>query len=356
MPTSKRAAKIPIIFLGTGASAPFDYPPTKPFVDALRARFPDATPLGNLFRSLLEVGIIDDVEHILEVADHFEEHRETRLRAFFSQMHLTFPKFKDCSYDELESLMLSLRNEIRTEIFRTYSWKPRIAPLLDLYDRLFSIFGSAVLDVFTTNYDRVIEEYCGQRGILCYDGFRHNERESVYEWDPSTLKRRMALSGETILWLHKLHGSLNWRRMTTGRVVRVNPEEPIGIGGEESYSENLLIYPAQKDVPESDPFRSLYDSFERRMSTSNLCVVLGFSFRDPYLNEVFADFLRREKTLLISLSPSASFDFDNLRPYLEPRHLSDMTWKGDNAVTLNAQFDPDGLKTMAEALAKARLR
>jgi hypothetical protein len=42
------------------------------------------------------------------------------------------------------------------------------------------------------------------------------------------------------------------------------------------------------------------------MKGASSCIVIGFSFRDEYLDVDFLDFLKREKTKLIVISPGAS--------------------------------------------------
>jgi hypothetical protein len=302
-----------VIFLGAGASAPFDYPPTEPFVEKLKRQIAGGEE-QNLLRAILGTRGVRDAEHIIQILDSILELREKPARAFFAGMNLHFSGYAGIRYDDFENIAANLLNRIRVEIFRTYSWKSAATAKFGLYTLFFSMFEEGILDVFTTNYDRTIEIYCRQPNTFhLYDGFVDDQISRTWRWDPSTLRERKLLLGESrLLRLYKLHGSLNWRK-TTGRppiVEQVPPEEPIGVGGEDSYAGNVLIYPGGKTEPTSKPFDWLYEAFRNKMKVAALCVAVGFSFRDPYLNEVFLEFLKRENTELISVSPTASHDME----------------------------------------------
>jgi hypothetical protein len=64
--------------------------------------------------------------------------------------------------------------------------------------------------------------------------------------------------------------------------------------------------------------------------------VIGFSFRDEYLNLAFAEFVERTKTKLIVVSPSATKNVhDNL---LRERSLELLRDKG-KLITINKPFE-----------------
>ena len=71
------------------------------------------------------------------------------------------------------------------------------------------------------------------------------------------------------------------------------------------YKENLLIYPGSKTPPEEEPFKTLYERFETHMREADKCLVIGFSFRDAYLNRIFRDFLRSGKKQLLVMSSTS---------------------------------------------------
>ena len=86
----------------------------------------------------------------------------------------------------------------------------------------------------------------------------------------------------------------------------------MGAGGEETYEDNLLIYPGGKDEPETEPFKEVFQRFKKSMQESNVCYVVGFSFRDDYLNKIFTEFLQRGNTELHCISNNASANVTTL--------------------------------------------
>lgn len=301
-----------IFFLGAGASAAFGYPTTGPFAQKLTNQIPNSTREGVLLQSIRSVPGVDDAEQVLEILDSIVELKNKPVRRYFENSSLSISGFGNILYREFEPLALSLRDRIRTEIFRTYSWQRGAGRGWGLYrDLFFSQLPprmSSVLEVFTTNYDRAVEEFCATlRNVQLIDGFAHDEKRRVWEWDPSILDTPLTdPRRESTLALYKLHGSLDWRKTIDGRIEQVRPEEPIGPGGARSFEENVLIYPGGKAQPISEPFRKLYEVFALRIGAVTRCLVIGFSFRDEYLNVGFTEFLERKNTTLIVISPSAT--------------------------------------------------
>lgn len=301
----------PILFLGAGASAPFGYPPTGPFAQELQDHIPNSTQEGVLLRSIGNVPGVQDAEQILEILDSIVDLEKSPIRRYFENSSLNIPILGGISYRDFAPLVQSLRDQIRREIFNTYSWKRVAEAGFGCYRDLFALLpmlDDPILEVFTTNYDRLIEEFCAaQENIRLVDGFTHVEKRRVWKWNPTiidTLTTR-GLSKEAIVALYKLHGSLNWRRTIDGVIEQVRPEEPIQAGGG-SFEENVLIYPGGKTQPILEPFRKLHETFADRMRTATTCLVIGFSFRDEYLNVGFSEFLERRGTMLIVVSPSAT--------------------------------------------------
>jgi hypothetical protein len=78
-----------------------------------------------------------------------------------------------------------------------------------------------------------------------------------------------------IVKLYKLHGSLDWRHENDA-VQEVAADEYVG--------RNVVIYPVRKPVMD-EPFKTLFELFERRLDESQVCVVIGSSLRDEHLRQ-----------------------------------------------------------------------
>jgi hypothetical protein len=146
------------------------------------------------------------------------------------------------------------------------------------------------LEVFTVNYDLLVETALEQLGVAYFDGFvgalHARFRTDLVEagpndpgeWLPSFLVR---------LW--KLHGSVHWAwEPGESNVVRR--------GGPVDAGEVAAIYPSDTKYDESRrvPFVVVQDRFRRALYTpESLVIVAGYSWRDAHLNELLIEAARR---------------------------------------------------------------
>jgi hypothetical protein len=88
-----------------------------------------------------------------------------------------------------------------------------------------------------------------------------------------------------------------------------------GKSSDPNIKDNLLIYPTLSPKSDSgEPFSTILKEFKTKMMDDvDVCIVIGFSFRDGYINEVFKDFANKDtrgKTRkIIVISPSAGQNF-----------------------------------------------
>lgn len=182
-----------------------------------------------------------------------------------------------------------------------------------LYDQLFGALRkhSKELHVFTSNYDRAIEEYCSkeERKCRCIYGFYFDQFSKRRRWDGKFLYP--IEEGFTNVYLCKLHGSLTWKKHKACGIVETGEERR---SSDANYLKNLLVYPtlSPKDGQEIEPYSTMREEFKSFMVVSDVCVVIGFSFRDEHLNAIFSDFYKRGKSIIV-VSPSADKNvFGNL--------------------------------------------
>jgi hypothetical protein len=144
------------------------------------------------------------------------------------------------------------------------------------------------LEVFTVNYDLLLERAFEQIGLGYFDGFVGNlegrfRADLVDAVDPTLPD---ALPG-TFVRLWKLHGSINWAVVTTGntrRIVRLGVPAPTGSAA--------AIYPSEEkyDASRRLPYVALMDRLRRALQQpESLTVICGYSFRDQHINEVIFD-------------------------------------------------------------------
>lgn len=152
------------------------------------------------------------------------------------------------------------------------------------------------LEVFTVNYDLLLETALESIGVPFFDGFVGTLRARFHtelvenvsgrdgEWMPAFLVR---------LW--KLHGSVNWVREQDKQIVRLG--QPVAEGSA------AAIYPSDTKYEESRrvPFVVLQDRFRRALhEPETLMLVAGYSFGDAHLNELMFDAaVRRERSEIV---------------------------------------------------------
>jgi hypothetical protein len=182
--------------------------------------------------------------------------------------------------------------------------------LKNFYQKLLEVIYPSSLNqkihIFTTNYDQSIEQYCTLIGIECLDGFKHDPVKKRYLWDKGYYEHYVTKNNTQKIYLYKLHGSLNWKFHKSLGIERTSVESFRNDG---NYSDNLLIYPAMsiKKEKKNDPYASIHQTFEQEMSKANGCIVIGYSFRDEDINEIFTKFLDSGKWM-IAISPNAESD------------------------------------------------
>ena len=156
------------------------------------------------------------------------------------------------------------------------------------YHRLASWIKAAERDypveVFTTNYDLLIEQALEDSDIPYFDGFAGALTPSfdVQAMEEDKLPPRWAR-----LW--KLHGSINWHR-DNGRIFRGVRE-----------GQSPVIHPSHLKYQESRrlPYLAMMDRLRKYLGQpSAVLIICGYSFRDQHVNDVIVQGLHSSKTTM----------------------------------------------------------
>jgi hypothetical protein len=166
-------------------------------------------------------------------------------------------------------------------------------------------------NVVTTNYDLVIENLRNANRQRPYHrGFKPDETSeekylAIDEFD----REDHQVTGIEYL---KLHGSIDWwLRKSDNRIVLRESPYTYGI---DTYPGQMMVYPIYEKYISKDPFFSLHSYFRKLLYYQDIYVVIGYSFRDPSINNAFADMLRkRAETRMIIINPA----FDSIRKNIE---------------------------------------
>jgi hypothetical protein len=139
------------------------------------------------------------------------------------------------------------------------------------------------LELFTVNYDLLLETALEALGVPYFDGFsgalRAQFRTEIVEADANASDGLPAF----LVRVWKLHGSVHWAWEDT---------EVVRLGAPVADQQPAAIYPSDAKYDESRrvPFVVLQDRFRRAMQhPETLMIVSGYSFRDDHLNEMLFD-------------------------------------------------------------------
>jgi hypothetical protein len=140
------------------------------------------------------------------------------------------------------------------------------------------------IDFFSLNYDLVFESFFNSdQERLLENGFEHGRWQGVFT-DMDTHK-------ESKINLYKLHGSLDWYYNRDDETVELRPET----------DNPLIIFGTDNKLESTSPFLQLLTSFRDSLNKARLIVTIGYSFYDPYMNNILIHELKRtpDKILLI---------------------------------------------------------
>jgi SIR2-like domain len=170
------------------------------------------------------------------------------------------------------------------------------------------------LNLFTTNYDRLIEYGCDLIGLRPLDRFvgglaprfRASRLDVDMHYNPPGIRGEPRYL-EGVVRLTKLHGSVDWRyeHRELQRVAL-----PFGAEADETWLaaqayESLIIYPnPAKDVETLEyPYAELFRDFAAALCRPNSSLVTyGYGFGDDHINRVLADMLTIPSTHLVIIA------------------------------------------------------
>jgi hypothetical protein len=141
------------------------------------------------------------------------------------------------------------------------------------------------LEIFTPNYDLLLEESFEQFKVPFFDGFV-GSREPFF--DLAAMEQDAVPTRWTRLW--KLHGSINWIMRSDDTVFRCHPAKS---------GQQVLIYPSHLKYDQSRrmPYLAMCDRLKAFFRETNPVIFLcGYSFADEHLNEVLLDGLRGNRS------------------------------------------------------------
>jgi len=156
-------------------------------------------------------------------------------------------------------------------------------------------------EIFTSNYDLIIEKSLEEIRTPYFDGFVGSYEPFFWQESIESFVGKADLTQSWIrLW--KVHGSLGWfwkKYDKTGsqNIIRVGTISDI-----ESISDELVIYPSKEkyDSSKKQPFVAYFDRLKNVLLNGELLFIFaGYSFSDQHINEIVFNSLRENNRLFV---------------------------------------------------------
>lgn len=172
------------------------------------------------------------------------------------------------------------------------------------------------VNIFTLNYDTLIEQAADATGVSLMDGFIGTEcrvfRPESYGWDmyfPAETTEGRVHRIDRVLHLYKLHGSITWT------ASKSSTENPYGIRSASFDPEEknpILIYPTPTKQGEAlgMPYSELFRHFANAVvQPQSVLIVIGFGFGDEHVNAIIRQALAISSFTLVIVDPCPNSDF-----------------------------------------------
>jgi hypothetical protein len=180
------------------------------------------------------------------------------------------------------------------------------------------------VNVFTLNYDTLVEQAADAEGVVLIDGFvgtlKRIFRPECYDQDlyfPAETTEGRVHRHDRVVHLYKLHGSITW--------VASKPEwdNPYGLVAKTemaSESDRVMVYPTPGKfgetlgMPYAELFRRFASAVVRPQST---LFVVGYGFGDDHVNAIIRQAVVVPSFTLVIIDPNPRSDF--VRTLLDKR-------------------------------------
>ena len=196
-----------------------------------------------------------------------------------------------------------LDNTICNAIFKIIKYHTEQADV-SILRRFFAWYESAyrgfVKEIYTTNYDMLLEMAMEANRTPYFDGFAGG-----YEpfFSPESIESFSGEGDSTARWIRlwKIHGSLNWMKKPA---TTFSEERIIRIGRIDDPKNELMIYPSREkyNLSRKEPYIAYFDRLKSYLNRGQaVFIISGYSFGDDHINEIIYNALRNNKRLYVTV-------------------------------------------------------
>lgn len=172
------------------------------------------------------------------------------------------------------------------------------------------------VNLFTLNYDTLVEQAADAEGVVLLDGFvgthRRIFRPESYEQDlyfPAETTEGRVHRFDRVIHLYKLHGSVTW--------IASEPaiDNPYGVSCQvfrPELAKQMLVYPAPTKISDTlgMPYAELFRRFAKIVvRPQSVLFVVGYGFGDDHVNAIIRQALAVPSFTLVIADPNPRSDF-----------------------------------------------
>lgn len=269
----------PVVVLGSGASVKFGLPTMGGLKDAI------VTAVEPTAKSDTEKSAWTEFKEILSEKD--SEGNTTDLETAMQRAKLNeHSSLFDAVIDATWKCIATADQKVLHQYFLTDDE----FPLSRLYRFLLKSQHRRVT-VITPNYDRLAEYAADIAGLHYRTGFGGGILRDMRDLDtPLRYYRADLKSEERTIDIWKVHGSIDWFRINTGKGEKVR-NLPLGLSptplSMPSLSRPVIVPPGRGKYEEThrEPYRSCMREADRALNAAGAFLCVGYGFNDSHLQE-----------------------------------------------------------------------
>ena len=192
-----------------------------------------------------------------------------------------------------------------------------------------SIDRDKSIEIFTTNYDLLMEQALEDTSIPYFDGFV-GSRQPFF--DLRSVEDNLIPKHWSRLW--KIHGSINWYQKANKEVFRSD------VFKNDEKDTSFLIYPSHLKYDQSRkmPFLALSDQLSRFLKQPSAALILcGYSFNDDHINDTIVNAIKSNPTAIVIALMFGNMKTDDKENYLKGVEIAQKRhnisfWTNDEAI------------------------
>ena len=284
-----------MFLLGAGASKdagiPTSWDMIKQIEELLEGPWKDFRPLYNYIKSAIyyaegiggkfDSTITYNIERLVNTLSELEQKEEHTIYPFIGNWNIKLVEVAESDFSHISKFKKEIIEQLRGKwiLRQDYKHADYVKKFLD-----FSQIYTFPLRLFTLNYDLCIERNIASEHIE--RGFEDNQERT---WNWRLFEESENPNPDILIYLYKLHGSIDWLRDTTTGNLTYS-DEPSNIDLDKLH----IIFGTNYKLQYIDPFLFFAYEFRKYTLESKLIVTIGYGFGDEHINGMIGQALKSD--------------------------------------------------------------